>query len=324
MRRLPGRNTLVASALALALAPPASGQVPGYVDPYAPATPVPYAPSAPLDAPGAPNLVAMADALAAQVARLDGVIANDLRGIGRDPFVARDLDALYRAVDGFRAEVRAGADPARLADAFAAIDADWHALADRLEALSASPDVLGEANRVVRLDRRLHDALGANPGAATRRVAYRPAYNPVAEAASLASGLAAESDQFVRRFVATTFKVPEGAGFIADTTRLRDVSAALAQDAQSGLGPAELAPRVAQLNGSWAALKSRLDRVAFGRPVGPNIAELLNMGNTIARINALLDPRAGAFGPAVGPLAPGAAVLPPAPAGTLPPPDFDR
>jgi hypothetical protein len=308
MRSPRSRTPLASLATLLALTPAAFGQGQGYPDPYAPPPPVPDAPSASPVALDDAKLAALADGLAAQVARLDGVIAADVGGAGRDPFVARDLDALDQAVGAFRAQVRSGADPATLSQSFAAIDADWHALADRLDALHASPDVLGSANRLVRLDARIHDALGVQVGApTTRRVAYRPAYNPAAEAASLSAGLAQEADQFVQRFVTTSFKVPEGAGFIADTTRLRDVAAALAQDAQSGLAPAQLEPRVAQLNQSWGVLKSRLDRVAYGRPLGPNIADLLNMGNTIGQINNLLDPNAAAA-PPVGPLAPG---LPP-------------
>jgi hypothetical protein len=286
----PNRKAVWSLGLLLGLAQACLGQT--YAPRFEP--PDPLQDRGPLTA--APSdLNSLTHEMAERVRHLAEDVASDMGATPEGQHLLRDTREVAGAVDLLHENLHRDADPVRVARSYREIDSSWHHVKDQLAQLGATPAVLRAAGRVEEIDRLLHQSrapAGRPWPAGMSRTALRPAYNPAAAVAPVADGLAAHADQFVQRFVATTSKVPEGAGFIADISRLRDVAGALAQDAQVGQSPEQLVPRVAQLNQAWAVLKARLDRVANGRPLGPNIADLLDMGDTVAQITQLLDPRA--------------------------------
>jgi hypothetical protein len=110
---------------------------------------------------------------------------------------------------------------------------------------------------------------------------YRPGPSPVV---GLADQLVQQADNFLQGFAPTAKKVPEGDQFLADASALRDAASRFRQAAASGADPSN---EFAAVAARYQRLESRVNRVSKGR-VGPNIANALQMGQTIDQIRGLL------------------------------------
>jgi hypothetical protein len=110
---------------------------------------------------------------------------------------------------------------------------------------------------------------------------YQPGPSPVV---GLADQLVQQADTFLRGFAPTARAVPQGAQFLADASALRDAAARFRQATASGANPANEFGAVAAL---YQRLESRIYSVSKGR-VGPNIANALQMGQTIEQIRGVL------------------------------------
>jgi hypothetical protein len=110
---------------------------------------------------------------------------------------------------------------------------------------------------------------------------YQPGPSPIV---GLADQLVQQADTFLRGFAPTANKVPQGAQFLADASALRDAAARFRQVSASGADPSNEFGAVAAL---YQRLESRIYSVSKGR-VGPNIANALQMGQTIEQIRGVL------------------------------------
>jgi hypothetical protein len=110
---------------------------------------------------------------------------------------------------------------------------------------------------------------------------YQPGPSPVV---GLADQLVQQADTFLRGFAPTARVVPQGGQFLADASALRDAAARFRQVSASGADPSNEFGAVAAL---YQRLESRIYSVSKGR-VGPNIANALQMGQTIEQIRGVL------------------------------------
>jgi len=110
---------------------------------------------------------------------------------------------------------------------------------------------------------------------------YQPGPSPVV---GLADQLVQQADTFLRGFAPTARAVPQGAQFLADASALRDAAARFRQVSASGADPSNEFGAVVAL---YQRLESRIYSVSKGR-VGPNIANALQMGQTIEQIRGAL------------------------------------
>lgn len=132
-----------------------------------------------------------------------------------------------------------------------------------------------------------------------RRPPYQYNYNPVAAILPMADHLVIQTDDFLRRFVLLADSVPERRGFINDTRSLRRSAERLSQSVRRGDSLNQIRSRVRDLDRIYQRLNNRLNRVARGRPPGPNIVAILHFGETVQAIHRQLE-----FGSPIEPLAP--------------------
>jgi hypothetical protein len=104
---------------------------------------------------------------------------------------------------------------------------------------------------------------------------------------ALADQLVAQADEFLQAFLPKMGVVPESGRFLADATVLRDSAIRLREVALRGAPPADLAAEFLNVEASWQRLEARMARVSKGR-LGPNIAEALQMGDTIEQIRQFM------------------------------------
>jgi len=109
-----------------------------------------------------------------------------------------------------------------------------------------------------------------------------PTVSPVV---ALTDQLIAQADGFLQAFLPTARVVPEGRQFVADAVAVRDSAVRLRQAAAVG-APLAVTNEFAAVAANYQRLESRMYRVSRGR-VGPNIANALQMGQTIQQIGAL-------------------------------------
>jgi hypothetical protein len=109
---------------------------------------------------------------------------------------------------------------------------------------------------------------------------FQPGPSPVV---GLADQLVQQADTFLRGFAPTAGVVPQGRQFLAEASALRDAAARLRQAAAGGVNPVN---ELAAVEALYQRLEARMYRVSKGR-VGPNIANALQMGQTIGQIRGL-------------------------------------
>ena len=230
----------------------------------------------------------LAHALVSRAEDLAGVIRAELSGAPGGAALDNDARNLARAADTFHDALHAE-DPIQVAaQAFAPVDA----LADRVERQVAggqvSPRVANAWQAFASVEVLIHQNLGLASQQPQVNVQVAPPQgggpSPIA---GLADQLAEQIDAFVAVWTPTAGAVPEGVYMLADAQRLQAEVADFRRDAAQGLDAGRLAFEFRDIDATAQRLSRRVARVARGR-IGPNIAQVMKVGETVGQLHQAL------------------------------------
>ena len=230
----------------------------------------------------------LAHALVSRAEDLAAVIRSELSGAPGGATLDNDARNLARAADTFHDALHAEDPIAVAAQAFGPVDI----LADRVErqvvGAQVSPRLANAWQAFASVEVLIHQNLGL--GSAQPRVDVQvapPQGGGPSPIAGLADQLSQQIDAFIAVWTPTAGAVPEGGAMLADAQRLQAEAADFRRDAAQGFDAGRLAYEFRDIDATAQRLSRRVARVARGR-VGPNIAQVQKVGDTVGQIHQAL------------------------------------